>query len=478
MNKLLILAVVVSIFSTILAHRPERRPGNLAPIQLISAVGAWALVFANAAAMAIAIRDGSLILLCTVAATLAMALIAFVRDDVTRISNRETPESVKLVIDDLKELLGGARRLGMDSLEAVVVAGRCPGIGISVLGRGRVFVRIRRDIVPWLEKHQQQGGAGTTVVASFVRFVVLHELGHVLNGDHRTYRFARSMLIAHLAWMAGAPALVASLALNHEQSAAPVFVAGSIVLLFATQSLVARQFIAKREQLADWRGMQTLAPEDAARLLERRGRRRAVPNPTELEKLMIDLKAQAPAHAGRTLLSRLVRLVWPEGDDIHGRAEMAGIERVRPAPQPVAWAALLGMQCGAFSMSLTLAVMVAASPWMAWRADLAATVMMTIAMWISGPAVAFCGTRIDPARMSVREVKSGCVRFLVGSVFFLAFLNAALVLYWFQRHFGVASMPPAIHFAVVLGVVGATVALSSWVSGVVGVRDGGGELRD
>lgn len=478
MNKILLLAIVASVMTTILGHRPERRPGNLAPVQLISAVGAWTLVFANAAAMAIAIRDGSAILLCTVAATLAIALITFIRDDVTRISNRETPESVRLVIDDVKQLLGGAPRLGMNSLEAVVVDGRCPGIGISVPGRGRVVVRIRRDIVPWLEKHRQPGGAGSAVVASFVRFIVLHELGHVLNGDHRTYRFVRSVLVAHLVWIGGAAALAASLLLNPAHSTAPLFVASSIVLIFVTQSLVARGFIAKREQLADWRAMQTLAPAEAAQLLERRGRRRAVPNPTELEKLMIDLKAQAPTDGGRTLLSWLVRLVWPEGDDIHRRSEMAGVERVRAAPQPVQWAALLGMQCGLFSMTLALAALFAVAPSMGWHRDLAGTVMMTIATWISGPAVAFCGVRVDPARMNVREVKRGGVRFLVGLVFFVAFAAAALVLYRFQLRFAVASMPPALHFAVVLMVVGAMVALSAWASGLEGAKDGGGELRD
>src|SRR5258708_1004533 len=115
MNKVLLIPLVFSMMLTILGHRPERGPGNLAPTQLISAVGAWARVFANAAAMGIAIRDGSVILLFTVVATLAIALLAFVRGDVTRISNRETPESLKLVIDDVKQLLGGAPRLGVDS---------------------------------------------------------------------------------------------------------------------------------------------------------------------------------------------------------------------------------------------------------------------------------------------------------------------------------------------------------------------------
>lgn len=123
---------------------------------------------------------------------------------VAGVSDQDAPEPVKLVVDELKRLLGDARRLGMDSLEAVVVDGKCPGIGVAVVRQGRVAVRVRRDVARWLEAHQQPGGAGAALVVSFVRFTVLHELGHVINGDHRTYRFVRSVLIAQLAWIAGA----------------------------------------------------------------------------------------------------------------------------------------------------------------------------------------------------------------------------------------------------------------------------------
>jgi hypothetical protein len=128
MDKIILFAALVSAFVAILGDRPERKPGNLAPIQIISAMGAWALVLANASAMAIGIRDGSVILLCTAGATLAIALSSFVRDNAASISNREAPDSVRLVVDDLKQLLGGAPRLGMDSLEAVVVGGSCPAL--------------------------------------------------------------------------------------------------------------------------------------------------------------------------------------------------------------------------------------------------------------------------------------------------------------------------------------------------------------
>lgn len=477
MDRVLILAtVVVGILVAIVRHRPERRPGNLTPIQWISALGAWALVLANASAIAIAIRDGSAILLCTAMATLAAALVSFLRQNVASTSEGETPEPVKLVVDDLEQLLGGAPRLGMRSLEAVVVGGRCPGIGVAVAQQGRVVVRIRRDVATWLERHQQPGGAGADVTASFARFTVLHELAHVLNGDHRTFRFVRTVVLAQLVWIGGAVAVAASLVLDREASDTPLVVAASILLSFVTQSLVARRFIAERERLADWRAMQTLSPADAARLFERRGRRRVAENPTVLEKLMTDLKVQAP-HDGGGLLSRLVTLAWPEGDDIHQRSERAGGDRVGGAPRPVLWAALMGMQCGALSMWLALAAMLAGGRWIDPRPDIASMWMLAIMTSVSAPAAIFCALRVDPARMSVRKARHTSRRIVVCVVFYLAFVASALTLYRFHVRLDVASLPPDPFFAVLLIAIAFVVGVGLWISGMFGIYDGGGELH-
>jgi len=351
MNAIAIFITILALIVPIIGDRPARRPGNLTPIQLISALGAWALVLADASAIAIGIRDGSPVLLCTATATVVIALILMFRQYATHVSDRETPQSLNFVVDDLKQLLGGAPRLGMASLDAVVVAGHCPGIGVDVGPRGRVVVRVRGDVAEWIEGHRHAGGTRAEVVASFVRFVVLHELAHVLNGDHRTFRFVRSVLVANLLWIAAAAAAATSLVLDREASARPLVVAASIIVLLIVQSLVARRFIAEREQLADWRAMQTLPPVDSTRLSARRGRRRGVLNPTELEKLMTDLKARAPLRGHRGLLSQLIGAVWPEGDDIHHRSEKAASEHAGSVPRPVLWAALTGMQCGFLSMS-------------------------------------------------------------------------------------------------------------------------------
>jgi hypothetical protein len=478
-EKILVAAAIAGLLLAIAGRRPERRPGNLAPIQLISALGAWALVFANASALAIAIRDGSLVLLSAAVVTLAIALTSFIRDGVTSISRAETPPSMKRVVDEIKELLGDASRLGMNSVEAVVVAGNCPGVGVTVLGQGRVVVRVRQDVVSWLEKHQARGGAGTEVVASFVRFTVLHEIAHVLNGDHRTFRFVRAVLVAHLVWLVVAMAVATSFVVHPAGSVIPLNVSLSIVFPYVAQSLVARRFITERERLADWRAMQTLAPADAARLLERRGRRRAAPNPTELEKLMIDLRAQARSAAGGRLLARLIRGVWPDGDSIRKRAERVGGDPAGGSPQPVRWAALVGMQCGFLAMSLSLAVTLALIPWVEHQRDLTISAMLTIMAWICGPAVTFCEMRVDPARTSVRKPRRGCSQVFVGLVFFLAFIAAALVLYRLQLRFEVASMPSPFSFFAVLMYVAVVVTCCAWAAGpLTAGGGGGGELRE
>ena len=475
MNAVMIFVTLLALVVTVICDRPARRPANLVPIQLISALGAWALVFANASAIAIGIRDGSLVLLCTATATVAIALISMLRQNAASVPDHAAPQSLKLVVDDLKQLLGGAPRLGMASLDVVVVGGDGPGIGVAPAQKGRLVVRVRRDVAVWIERHRQAGGAGAELAASLARFIVLHELAHVLNGDHRTFRFVRSVLVAQIVWLAGAAAAALSLFLDRGTSVRPLVVATSIIVVFITQSLIARQFIAERERLADWRAMQTLSPADAARLLERRGRRRALSNPTELEKLMTDLKVHAPARDGGGLLWRLIGLVWPEGDDIHQRSERV-CNRAGDAPQPVLWAALTGMQCAFLSMSAVVAVMLAWTPWMYLRPDASTMVLLAITLWISVPGAMFCGLRIDPARMSVRTLKLTRTSVVAGIVFYLAFGTSALMLNRFHAHFGGTPIPTVQVLGLLL-VLTLPVGLCFWGSTLLGIRDGGGELQ-
>lgn len=191
------IAAIFAALVTILADRPEKRPGNLAPIQLITALGAWALIVIISVVAAVACAAGSAALAVAPVATILCAVILFASGAGGHHSARSLPASVEAVIGEIRDLLGGARRLGLNEIDAVLT-GSGPRIGVTVPSRGRVVVRFDESVVRWIERHRRRSD---TTIGSFIRFAVLHELGHILNGDHRTFRFARSVLIAHLWWL-------------------------------------------------------------------------------------------------------------------------------------------------------------------------------------------------------------------------------------------------------------------------------------
>lgn len=69
-----LVAGMAFVFVPIAADRSKHRPGNIAPIQLISAVGAWALILLNQAVLASSLRQGLPILACASFATNLTAL--------------------------------------------------------------------------------------------------------------------------------------------------------------------------------------------------------------------------------------------------------------------------------------------------------------------------------------------------------------------------------------------------------------------
>jgi hypothetical protein len=178
-------------FVVVIADRPEKRPGNLAPIQLITALGAWLLVIFNSVVAGVACAAGSTALAVAPVATILCSAILFARGAGSEHAAQSLPDSVDAVIAEIRDLLGGAPRLGLNEIEARLV-GNGPPIGVAVPARGRVVVRVHESVVSWIERHRKRGGAGPATMGSFIRFAVLHELGHILNGDHRTYRLARS----------------------------------------------------------------------------------------------------------------------------------------------------------------------------------------------------------------------------------------------------------------------------------------------
>src|SRR5688572_23382562 len=91
----------------VVADRPEKRPGNLAPIQLITALGAWALIVVNSVVAAVACVSGFVALAVAPIATILCAAILFARGAGSKRSARSLPDSVDAIIGEIRDLLGG-----------------------------------------------------------------------------------------------------------------------------------------------------------------------------------------------------------------------------------------------------------------------------------------------------------------------------------------------------------------------------------
>jgi hypothetical protein len=460
------LAAVFAAFAVVIADRPEKRPGNLAPIQLITALGAWALIVVNSVVAGLACVTGSAALAIAPVATILCAAVLFARGAGPERSARSLPDSVDAVIGEIRDLLGGARRLGLHEIDAVLT-GNGPQIGVTVPSRGRVVVRIHESLVPWIDRHRRRSAA---TIGSFIRFAVLHELGHILNGDHRTFRFARSVLIAHLWWLLAAPLAVVS-----GNAGAIVFATVFVTLLVTVQSLIARQFIAERERLADWRAMQSLSMEDASRLLRRSGIAfGGGPAPTEAEKLMIDLKAVSGPASRSSYSSRVIRVLWPEGDNIHQRAEAMAEDRAGAPARPVRWAGLTGFQCGVLATSVAMGIFLVAG-WM--QNDMDIWTLMIPMMWIGGPAVAYCVMRTDPARMSVSGRSHRRIKIETSVTFALAFVSGMVVTDRFAHLLRIPVWVPGLFMTALIVTMPFVICVFAWFAGITVGDSGGGDLR-
>jgi Zn-dependent protease with chaperone function len=416
----------------ILADRSRHRPGNLAPVQLISAIGAWALVILNAAMLVVSSQDGSPIVACASLATLSTALFLFLRGDGGKVESGQAPETIDAMIGEIRQILEGTRRTGIEKVTAVVVSGNTPFLSVSVSGRGHVVVRARQDLKRWLERHRGPGGAGSYAVESLLRFTFLHELGHILNGDHLTYRFGRSVLVAHLWWMTAAA--VGLVLLPWDVPAAHTALLTSLCLAppFIAQSLLARRFIAEREEVADQRAMQTLHPSDASLLMTPKRRRTGRPSPTILEQLMTDLLVQTPVERRTVpLLSNAIRWIWPEGGNIRNRCALLALGRAERRGEPIRWAASIGVQCGLLSISLLAAAFAAFGSSPLWTSGFAFGLAFVTMTLICSMAATYCGMRIDPAFVRLHDLRRATARRTAGAVFYLSFSISALLLYLF-----------------------------------------------
>lgn len=447
----------------VMVDRSRLRPGNFAPIQLISAIGAWALLLLNEALLVSSLREGSSIVACASFATLLATLWQFLHRDDGRVVNDQAAETIEAQIREIEQILGGAKRVGIESVDAVVVD-TGPLIGVSVFRRGSVVVRVRQELTAWLARHRRPGGAGSTAVESLLRFTVLHELGHVLNGDHLTYRFVRSVLLAHLCWVPAAVVAAALLPWGLPAARAALATILGLSLPFLGQCLLARRFLAEREEVADLRAMQTLDRSDAALLGTRSGWQTNGPNPTLLEKLMTDLHVQGPVTRRASWSSKAVQWIWPEAGQIHARCELLALGRGGRMPQPNQWAAFMGMQCALLCISLMACASAAFSSLPSWQPGSALRVAVILMAVTCSMAASYCGMRVDPARVRLGDLIDVPSRWAVGAIFYLTFSASALLLYLLPAFSGMSADLPYPLFLLSLGLSAGQVIYGSIVA--------------
>ena len=463
-------ATMAFLLVPIMVDRSRHRPGNFAPIQLISAIGAWALLLLNEALLVSSLRERSPILACASFATLLATLWQLLRRDNGRVVNDQAPEAIEAMIREIEQILGGAWRAGIKSLDAMIVEDTGPFIGVSVSRGGSVVVRVRQELMAWLARHRRPGGAGSVAVESLLRFTVLHELGHVLNGDHHTYRFVRRTLLAHLCWIPAAVVSAALLPWRVPGAQTTLTTTLCLSLPFLGQCLLARRFLAEREETADLRAMQTLDPSDALLLVTRSGRRTDRPNPTLLEKLMTDLHVQSPVTRRASWLSKAVQWVWPEAGHIHERCELLALGRGGRVPQPKQWAAFMGMQCGLLCISLMACAAAAFGSLRFWQPGIALRVAVILMMVTCSMAASYCGMRVDPARVRLDDLLDVPSRWAVGAIFYLSFSASALMLHLLPVFSGISAVLSFPLFSLSVGISVAPVIFGS----LIALDQGGG----
>lgn len=458
----------------VIANRPQKQPGNLAPIQLITALGAWSLIVINAVLVGLACAGGLVALAIAPVATIVSSAIRFAYGAGRRTAAPSVPDPFDLAVAEIRTLLGGARRLGLSRIEAVLVRSG-PRIGVAVPAPGRAVVLVHESVVAWIERHRRDG-AGAATIGSFIRFAVLHELGHILNGDHRTYRFARAVLTAHLWWVLSLATVPFAFA-SGKASAGLTFVSAAafVAIFVAVQSLIARRFIAERERLADWRAIQSLSVEDASRLLRRSGIARAGrQRPTELEKLMIDLKAEPGPRCGISWFAASIRLLWPEGDSIHRRAEALAGDRAGPPSRPVRWAALTGMQCGVLATAVAMGVLLVVG---AMPVRTMVSMLMIVMAWFGGAPGTYCILRADPARLSLEAGARTRHRRSTGLVFVVTFLAGIAATDCLAYVLRIPAWAPGAAFVSAAMITPVVIVCCAWLSDILRDGVGGSSFR-
>src|SRR3954451_8997523 len=282
----LFLVPIAIVFIIGLTDFPRRHPDTLAPIQLITLNGIAALVLLQVATAVatvywwmslptgLAAGFALLYLTATTLSTITAGAVLF--RSVLR-PQRPPSAGVDAVLQPevnvLEQVVCGTRGIGPISL----YRGSANGTEVEAIktpdGAG---ILVGGGLPEKLAHFRRHSAGGPPRVGTLIRFMLLHELGHLLNGDHLAYQFARAVMLAQLWYLVPLLAwqpLVVTAAIRGARREELAAIGGMGLLLLTTtiivlfQRIIASGFASARERLADWRATITLTSDDHARLL-------------------------------------------------------------------------------------------------------------------------------------------------------------------------------------------------------------------
>jgi Zn-dependent protease with chaperone function len=378
---------------------PRRQPDTLAPIQLITLTGVAALMLLHVAAAVAttywwmtlprgAVAGFALLYLIATTFGAVTACVILLR---SRLRPRRAPPAavdawLRTEADTLEQIARGGH--GIE--EVVLYGGSADGTEIEAIRTSNgAAVRVGSRLPETLARFSRHPAGGPRRVRTLIRFILLHELGHLLNGDHLAYHVARATLLAQLWYLLPLTGLQPLLAMSVTRGASREELAaiGSMgFLLLATaimvffQRLVATRFAAARERLADWRATVTLTAEDRKHLL------RALPDDSPfLEKALTALAVRPKASSWTGLLT----LTWPPAESIASRVAQLTSGQSKGRHEPYSWSALAAVNVAAL---VVLVTSLAAPLVSAWGKSAAQQVALTIAVVLAAvPAAILVG---------------------------------------------------------------------------------------
>lgn len=430
MENILFIPIALAI-AVVFTDLPRRQPDTLVPIQLITFSGAAAsvlLVIANSVAAvywwtllprgpaaAFAMLDflTSALVAVTAGGILLQRMIRPRREPDAAVSAWIQPE-----ITALKPVVCGAHGIR----EVRLVCGSARGFEIEVVkSDAGADIRVGGGLPEKLARFRRHRAGGERRVRALIRFMLLHELGHVLNRDHRAYQFARAMQLAQLWYLvpvlAFQPWLATLLLRRDNEDAAVVGSLGLLVsataLLAAFQRATAAHFAVARERLADWRAVLTLTSADRDELL----------NATPGRAPFLEMALSALQPTGATMpLAALLMITWPGTERVGVRVQNLRTGQSAGRHEPLRWSGLAGVNTGALSVGMISLLGGAVSLWLPH--GIVATLVLTFAALIATWPSTMLVSRADPTDPFGHGSASVERRIVTGAGYFLAHILA------------------------------------------------------